>query len=124
MSSFTAQVVKNPPALQVIPELGRSPEKGNDNPLQYSCLENSLDRGAWWAIVHGVAELDTTDRLNAFTLFHFLPSSFACPSSSCSLGKESMRSCKDASSLYDIFNMYITLSPVEKKAHLFEQVVM
>ena len=52
---------------------------------------------------------------NAFTLFHFLPSSFACSSSSCSLGKESMRPCKDESSLYDIFNMYITLSPVEKK---------
>ena len=36
------------------PGLGRSPEEGNGNPLQYYCLENPIDRGAWWAIVHGV----------------------------------------------------------------------
>ena len=35
---------------------GTSPAGGNGNPLQYSCLENPMDRGAWWAIVHGVAE--------------------------------------------------------------------
>ena len=40
----------------VRPRLGRSPEEGNGNPLQYSCLENSMDRGAWWATVHGVAK--------------------------------------------------------------------
>ena len=39
-----------------IPGLGRSSGVGNGNPLQYSCLENSVDRGAWWATVHGVAE--------------------------------------------------------------------
>ena len=38
-------------------ESGRFPGEGNDNPLQYSCLENSMDRGAWWAIVHGVARV-------------------------------------------------------------------
>jgi len=45
----------------LIPGSGRSPGEGNGNPLQYSCLENSIDRGAWWAIVHGVTkESDTT----------------------------------------------------------------
>ena len=39
-----------------IPGLGRSPGKGNGYPLQYSCLENSRDRGAWWATVHGVTK--------------------------------------------------------------------
>ena len=39
-----------------IPGLGRSPGEGNDNPVQYSCLENPMDRGAWQATVHGVAK--------------------------------------------------------------------
>ena len=39
----------------LIPGLGRSPGEGNGNPLQYSCLENPMDRGAWQATVHGVA---------------------------------------------------------------------
>ena len=42
-----------------IPGLGRSPGEGNGNPLQYSCLENPMDGGAWWAIVHGVAKSRT-----------------------------------------------------------------
>ena len=42
-----------------IPESGRSPGEGNGNPLQYSCLENSMDRGAWQATVHGVAQSQT-----------------------------------------------------------------
>ena len=42
-----------------IPGLGRSPGEGNSNPLQYSCLENSMDRGAWWATVHGIAKSQT-----------------------------------------------------------------
>ena len=45
--------------------LGRSPGGGNGNPLHYSCLENPMDRGAWWATVHGVPkELDRTQQLN------------------------------------------------------------
>ena len=41
------------------PGLGRSPGEGNGNPLQYSCLENPMDRGAWWATAHGVAKSRT-----------------------------------------------------------------
>ena len=44
-----------------IPGLGRYPGEGNDYPLQYSCLENPVDRGDWWAVIHGVAESDTTE---------------------------------------------------------------
>ena len=56
-------MVKNPPANSrdikdsgSIPESGRSPGEGHGNPLQYSCLENSMDRGAWRATVHSVAK--------------------------------------------------------------------
>ena len=42
-----------------IPGSGRSPGKGNGNPLQYSCLQNSMDRRAWWTTVHGVTESQT-----------------------------------------------------------------
>ena len=57
--------VKNLPANAgdpgLVPGLRRSPGEGNGNPLQYSCLENSMDRGAWRATVHEIAkELDTT----------------------------------------------------------------
>ena len=47
-----------------IPGSGRSPGEGNDNPLQYSCLENPMDGGAWQATVHGVTELDMTEQLS------------------------------------------------------------
>ena len=54
-------VVKNLPAntgdMGSTPGSGRSPGEGNGNPLQYSGLENSMDRGAWWAIVHGVTKV-------------------------------------------------------------------
>ena len=51
--------------LGLIPGLGRSPAEGNGNPLQYSCLENPMEGGAWWATVHGVTKSWT--RLNNFT---------------------------------------------------------
>ena len=47
--------------LGLITGSGRSPGEGNGYPLQYSCLENSMDRGAWWVTVHGVAESDMTE---------------------------------------------------------------
>ena len=50
------------------PGSGRCPGEGNGYPLQYYCLENSMDRGAWWTTVHGVAESDTIEQL---TLSHF-----------------------------------------------------
>ena len=53
-----------------IPGLGRSPGEGNGNPLQYSCLENPMDRGTWRATVHGVAKSQT--RLSDFTSLHGL----------------------------------------------------
>ena len=59
-------VVKNPPAnagdSNLIPGLGRSPGEGNGNPLQYSCLENPMNRGDWWATVHGVTKSQTSPR--------------------------------------------------------------
>jgi len=61
-------VVKDPPVnaenlrdVSSIPGSGRSPGDGNGNPLQYSCLENPMDRGAWWATVHRVTESHTTE---------------------------------------------------------------
>ena len=45
--------------LSSIPGSGRSPGEGNGNPLQYSCLKNSMDRGAWWATIHGVTKSQT-----------------------------------------------------------------
>ena len=42
-----------------IPGLGGSPGEGKGNPLQYSCMENSMDRGGWWAIVHRIAKSQT-----------------------------------------------------------------
>ena len=61
-----ALAVKNPPAnvgdirdLSLIPGSGRSPRRGHSNPLQYSCLENPMDRGSWQATVHGVEKSGT-----------------------------------------------------------------
>ena len=53
-----------------VPGLGGSPGEGNGNPLQYSCLENSVDGGAWWATVHGVAKSRT--QLSNFTFSSFM----------------------------------------------------
>ena len=77
MGFLVAQRLKRLPAsacnvgdLGSIPGSGRSSGEGNGNPLQYSCLENPMDRGAWWAAVHGVVKSRT--RLSDFTFnFYF-----------------------------------------------------
>ena len=66
-----AQWVKNPPATQETQEIQvrsldqeDTMEEENGNPLQYSCLKNPRDGGAWWVMVHGVTESDMTEWLN------------------------------------------------------------
>ena len=57
---MTENLPANGGYMALIPERERSPGEGNDNPLQYSCLRNPMDKGVWWATVHGVTnELGT-----------------------------------------------------------------
>ena len=92
-------MVKNPPAKAedtsdtgLIPGLGRSPGEGNGNPLQYSCLENLTDRGAWQAMVHRVSRvrcdwsglacrrpLTSLHGVVTFSLWLYCPSPLSCP---------------------------------------------
>ena len=67
----------------LIPGLGRSPGEGNGNPLQYSCLENPMDGGAWWATVHGVAKSRTRLSDFTFTFFQGFPGGASGKESSC-----------------------------------------
>ena len=81
-ASHVALAVKNLPAnagdirdVGSIPGLGRSPGEGNGNPLQYSCLENPMDRGAWWATVHRTAKSRTQlEQLSTRTQLKFIHS--------------------------------------------------
>ena len=76
-------MVKNLPVntgdMDPVPGLGRCPGEGNGNPLQYSYRRNFMDRGAWQATVHGVAELDTTEHLNNKHHYRELNYSFFAP---------------------------------------------
>ena len=77
MGILGGSVVRNPPAnaedAGSIPGLGRSPGKGNANPIQYSCLGNPVEKGAWWATVHGVTK--SQSRLSDWspTMCHDMP---------------------------------------------------
>ena len=70
-ASQVVLVVKNLPAnvgdVNSIPGLGASPGVANSTPLQYSCMEHSMCKGAWWATVHGAIKSDMTERLNTHT---------------------------------------------------------
>ena len=72
MTSLVAQIVKNLPAMQEtwIWSLGwkDSPGEGNGSPLQYSCLENFMDRRSWWATIYGVAESDMIEQPRKTTM--------------------------------------------------------
>ena len=57
--SVVKNLLANARDVGLIPALGRSPGKRNGTPLQYCCLENPMDRGAWWATVHGVTKSHT-----------------------------------------------------------------
>ena len=108
-----ALVVKSPPAhagnlrdAGSIPRLGRSPGEGNGNPLQYSCLENPMDRGAWWATIHGVtkgqAQLKRLSRhastlpLINKTYLHYKYFTYMHTDFSVSTGLHSMHACSVA----------------------------
>ena len=71
-ASLMAQQVKNLPAMQEtwVQSLGRSPGGGNGNPLQYSCPENSMDRGAWWVQSMGGNKLGMTEHAHIYTSCH------------------------------------------------------
>ena len=67
-------MVKTVPAMQesLKPGSGKSTVEGNGYPLQYSCLNNSMDRGAWWATVHGVRRVGLDSFINFISFFIYL----------------------------------------------------
>ena len=61
-------MVKNSPPISSVPGSGKFPGVGNGNPLQYSCLENSMDRRAWQATFHGVIESDVAEHTHTYMI--------------------------------------------------------
>ena len=86
-ASQVVLMVKNPPANSgdirdrgLIPGLRRFPGGGHGNPLQYSCLENPMDRGGWWATVHNATESRTRLKwLSTYTLYTRMPTGIVLP---------------------------------------------
>ena len=81
LSSFDKETACNAGDLGLIPGSGRSPGEGNGNPLQYSCLENPMDRGAWQSTVHGVARVghNLAIKPSPWTVAHQAPLSMGFP---------------------------------------------
>ena len=115
-----------------VPELGRPPEERNGHPLQYSCLENPMDRGAWWAAVHGVTKSLTCpgDRATAILTSgksrcyfqSFLRSSWwrqsALSASSVISGQIFCRLKKVTIFMNSVFNLLRALITLNQVAHL------
>ena len=81
LSSFDKETACNAGDLGLIPGSGRSPGEGNGNPLQYSCLENPMDRGAWQSTVHGVTRVghNLAIKPSPWTVAHQAPLSMGFP---------------------------------------------
>ena len=105
-----APVVKNLPANTgervSIPGLGRSPGEGNGNPLQYSCLGKPIDRGAWWAIVRGVAKSQTGLRTYSLRLSWKVTILHVC-AQLCPTFYDPVACCLPGSSVHGIFQARI-----------------
>ena len=93
-----------------IPASGRSPGRGNGNPLQYSCLENSIDRGAWWATVHGVTKSQTrlSDNTQSFNYWQIF-----------SLSLVSLFSIVRSSAISNALNIFLYSSLFQNCSHLY-----
>ena len=106
-------VVKNPPTnagdsrdMDLIPGLGRSPERGNGTPLQYSCLENPTDRGAWQATVHEVTERVRHDLLTKQQQKMFMVK-WQTRTASCSPRRSNINSAPQPVSLKQVLDSYV-----------------
>ena len=93
-----------------IPGSGRSPEEGNGNPLEYSCLENSIDRGAWWATVHGVTKSQTrlSDNTQSFNYWQIF-----------NLSLVSLFSIVRSSAISNALNIFLYSSLFQNCSHLY-----
>ena len=103
-------VVENPPFPKQetgsIPVLGRCPREGNGNPLQYSCLENPTDRGAWQATVHGVTERVRHDLLTKQQQKMFMVK-WQTRTASCSPRRSNINSAPQPVSLKQVLDSYV-----------------